>query len=146
MRKLRRHERGATLLEGAVTALLFFSLILGVIEFGRAYNQYQVMTNAAREGARYSVAPDAGTANLPTITEVQTRVQRFLDSAGIRGASVQVCPDGGDPTCAGTSSTVNGITVEYRQVRVTAPYTFFFFRFATVNMGAVARMRDETSP
>ncbi len=137
MRNLRRHERGATLLEGAVTALLFFTLILGVIEFGRAYNQYQVMTLAAREGARFSVAPFSATATLPTVQDVKDRVQRFLKSSGVN------VPDTNITVTQNVSATVNGVQVVYTQVTVNAPYRFFFFRFGSVTMGTTSMMRNE---
>lgn len=138
MRNHRSYERGATVLEGAVTVLLFFVLILANIEFGRAYNQYQVMTNAAREGARFSVAPFAGTGTLPTTTEVEAQVQRFLDSAGVRGSTVSVNQS--------VTGTVNNVQVFHTQVTVNAPYTFFFFRFGSVAMSSTATMRNENSP
>ncbi len=138
-RKPQCGQKGGTLLEGAITLLLFFMLIFGVLEFGRAYNLYQVATNAAREGARLSVAPFPGTNTLPTDAEVAAQVQKFLDSAGARGATVVV-----SQTAAGPE--VNNVTPVYTQVDVTVPYRFLFFGFGTVNLGAHARMRNENSP
>ncbi|HXE89932.1 MAG TPA: TadE/TadG family type IV pilus assembly protein [Terriglobales bacterium] len=138
MRNQRGYERGATLVEGAITILLFFTLILANIEFGRAYNQYQVMTDAAREGARFSVAPFSGTNTLPTTTAVQAEVQRFLDSAGVRGATISVTQN--------VTATINNVPVTHTQVTVNAPYTFFFFRFGSVGLSTTATMRNETSP
>ena len=61
MRKQARHgEKGAELIEMAFVILLFLVLMIGVFEFGRAYNIYQNITNAAREGARFAVAPQRG--------------------------------------------------------------------------------------
>ena len=138
MRKSQKNQKGGTLLEGAITLMLFFTLIFGVLEFGRAYNLYQTITNAAREGARYSVAPFSGTSNLPNTTQVQARVQQYLDSVGARNTTISV-----DQTSAGT---VNGANQVYTTVQVTAPYSFIFFPFGTVNMTTTARMRNETTP
>lgn len=134
----RKNAKGATLLEGAITLMLFFTLIFGVLEFGRAYNLYQTITNAAREGARFSVAPFPGTNNLPTTTNVEARVQQYLDSVGARNTTVAVSQN--------TTGTVNGTNVVYTQVNVSAPYQFLFFRFGTVTMTTSAQMRNETSP
>src|SRR5262249_47549641 len=82
---MKKAERGATIAEAAVTALTLFTLILGVIDFGRAYSIYQNVTNAAREGARFAVAPDPTTLVLPTATEVQSHVTPFLTSGNISG-------------------------------------------------------------
>ncbi len=134
----RKKEKGGTLLEAAITLMLFFTLIFGVLEFGRAYNLYQAITNAAREGARYSVAPFPGTNNLPTTTNVQARVQQYLDSVGARSTTVNVSQN--------TAGVVDGINVVYTQVNVSVPYTFLFFPYGSVTMQTSAQMRNETSP
>ena len=138
MRKTRSRQKGGTLLEAAITLMLFFTLIFGVLEFGRAYNLYQTITNAAREGARYSVAQFPGTNNLPTTTEVEARVQQYLNSVGARSTTISVVQN--------TTGTVNGMNVVYTRVNVTAPYTFLFFPFGSVTMQTSAQMRNETSP
>ncbi len=138
MRNNRRSQKGGTLLEAAITLMLFFTLIFGVLEFGRAYNLYQAITNAAREGARYSVAPFPGANNLPTSAEVQARVQQYLNSVGAKSTSITVSQN--------TAGTVNGASVVYTQVNVSAPYTFLFFPFGSVTMQTSAQMRNETSP
>ncbi len=45
-------QRGAVAVEFALIAPLLFSLILGIVEFGRIYNAQVLVTNAAREAAR----------------------------------------------------------------------------------------------
>ena len=49
-----RNERGAAAVEFALIASILIAIISAVIEFGFAYNELQVMTSAAREGARYA--------------------------------------------------------------------------------------------
>lgn len=46
-------ERGANLVEFALVLLLLLLLLAGVVDLGRAFNSYIVITNASREGARY---------------------------------------------------------------------------------------------
>ncbi|MDQ0824914.1 Flp pilus assembly protein TadG [Arthrobacter sp. B2I5] len=48
----RDSERGAAAVEFAILLPLLLMLVLGTIEFGRAYNAQITLTNAAREGAR----------------------------------------------------------------------------------------------
>ena len=50
-------ERGTALIEAAVTIPLLLLVAVGIFEFGRAYQTWQVLTNAAREGARVAVLP-----------------------------------------------------------------------------------------
>ncbi len=46
-------ERGQSLVEFAMVLPLLLLIALGVVEFGRAYYQYNTLTKAVREGARY---------------------------------------------------------------------------------------------
>ncbi len=53
IRKDPTSERGQSLVEFAMVLPLLLLIALGVVEFGRAYYQYNVLTKAVREGARY---------------------------------------------------------------------------------------------
>jgi Flp pilus assembly protein TadG len=60
MRPPRHNERGVAIVEFAIVLPLLLMLVLGTIEFGRAYNTQLSVTHAAREGVReYSVTKDA---------------------------------------------------------------------------------------
>ena len=60
--KVRRDQRGASLVEFALVAPVLMMLIVGVLDAGVAYNQKQSISHAAREGARYgAVQPTTGT-------------------------------------------------------------------------------------
>lgn len=70
-------ERGAALLEAAITVPIILLISVGIFEFGRAYQTWQVLTNASREGARLAVivgTPDA---------DVRTRVNQYLTGGGL---------------------------------------------------------------
>jgi Flp pilus assembly protein TadG len=47
-------ERGANLVELALLLPLLVLLLVGVADFGRAFNSHIIITNASREGARYA--------------------------------------------------------------------------------------------
>jgi hypothetical protein len=49
---------------------------VGILEFGRAYQTWQVVTNASREGARVAVLPDYNDAS------VRARVRTYLKDGG----------------------------------------------------------------
>ena len=51
----RQDERGTTVAEFAMVALLFFTLIFGIIEFGRMLFTHNSLADATRRGARYAV-------------------------------------------------------------------------------------------
>lgn len=63
VRELRnRRQGGASLVELALVLFLLVLLLAAVIDFGRAFNSYIVITNASREGAREaSRYPDSET-------------------------------------------------------------------------------------
>jgi len=140
--------RGSTLVESAVSLLLLLTLVFGIIEFGHAFNVYQVLTNAAREGARFAVAPCpfassiGGTCSagaLPSTSAVQNYVQSFLNSGNVYGASVTV-----NANYTPSIDPVNGVALTYTQVTVSFPFTFYFFNYTpTITTDAV--MRNETN-
>jgi Flp pilus assembly protein TadG len=61
LRRGARADSGAELLEVALVLPLLLSLLLGMISFARAYNAYQTITRAAREGARTLVLTNCAT-------------------------------------------------------------------------------------
>src|SRR5215203_5979003 len=62
-----RNQRGAALLETAITIPLILLVSVSIFEFGRAYQTWQVLTNAAREGARVAVLPESSDAQVKQI-------------------------------------------------------------------------------
>jgi Flp pilus assembly protein TadG len=72
-----RSEKGAALLEAAVTVPVILLISVGIFEFGRAYQTWQVLTNAAREGARMAVI--TGT----TDTDITTRVRNYMQAGSL---------------------------------------------------------------
>ena len=52
MNRLRKNESGQPLVEFALIASLLFLILFGIVEFGRIFHAYLVVTSAAREGAR----------------------------------------------------------------------------------------------
>lgn len=80
-------ERGATLVEFAVVAPLFFTLIFAVLEFGLAFNTYLGVANTSRSSARVASAmanePEADYAILRSVvksssTMVRGDIQRIV--------------------------------------------------------------------
>jgi len=53
-RALRRDQRGTALVEFALVAFPLFLILFGIIDFGRALNYYNDMTQLAGQGARYA--------------------------------------------------------------------------------------------
>src|SRR6059036_3871316 len=72
-----KSARGAALLETALTLPLILLISVGIFEFGRAYQTWEVLTNAAREGARVAILPN------PAPDAVDARVRQYLQIGGL---------------------------------------------------------------
>ena len=158
----RGKQRGAVIAESAVTLIVLFMLLFAILEFGRAYKTYQVLTDAAREGARYAVAPDPSSTpsySPPLASDVQDKVTQFLVSGSVKGTTItveqcvfapspppdsSVCPAGATPVTDNTLEAGNGLNPAYTRVQVTAPFNFLFFPYS-VNMSTKAVMRNENN-
>lgn len=53
--KTGRGQAGQSMVEFALVAMTFFIIIFGVIDFGRAVFQYNLLASSAREGARVAI-------------------------------------------------------------------------------------------
>ena len=108
-RKCRRENRyGIAAVEFAVIAPIFFLMVVGILEFGRALMVQQVIVSAARVGARQAITLNATTAG------VTTKVTGYADNAAVPGVSVVVNPSP-DTAAAGDVITVT-TTVNFDQV------------------------------
>ncbi len=128
-------------MESALTLLLVFTLLLGLMESGRFLNVQQALTDAARAGARLAVTPITQTSTLPSDAEITTVAQNVLDSATIKDGTVGIERR--------VIITANGINGEYTRVTVTVPYnliTTSMFSSLKVTLTGEALMRNETSP
>jgi len=85
-RRRRTSRRGATLVEFAAVAPVFFLFLFVMFEFGRLMMVEQVLTNAAREGARRGILEQS------TMVEVEEAVNEYLARKTISGATVNVSP------------------------------------------------------
>jgi Flp pilus assembly protein TadG len=106
-------EDGTALVETALTLPLLLFISISIIEFGRAYQAWQVVTNASREGARIAVLP--GT----TDAAVTSRVQQYLEAGQL--------PEATDATVAvDRAATVSIGTGTAPASRVEVDYPFSF--------------------
>lgn len=123
-------------MEFAVVAPLFFLLVFGMIEYGRAVMVQQLITNGSREGARRAVLDGA------TDASVQKTVNDYLDGGRVNGKSrsVTISPSLGGSVAAGTSMTVT-VSVSFKDVSWLPIPVFMGAKTLT----ASTTMRRETS-
>ena len=143
-------EEGAELVEFALVLPFLLLVVLGIAEFGILLQRYEVLVNAAREGARVAVLPGYSD------TDVSARVTQYIDSGRVPYTST-------NPTIATTSQSLvisPGVglpttTIPMKRVTVTYTYTFMFLptfarwgraanpSFSTLTLTTVAEMRVE---
>jgi Flp pilus assembly protein TadG len=140
-----KSERGAALIEAAVTIPMLLLVAVGIFEFGRAYQTWQILTNAAREGARIAVL------SAPSSSLVEQRGREYM-AAGQLSESGAATVD----VNRSASFTVNGNPVSASQVSIDYPFSFIVLQpvarlvapttslGGAVVMHAQALMRNET--
>lgn len=117
-----RRQRGSVLVETAITLPLVLLVAVAIFDLGRAFQTWQVLTNAAREGARMATLPGAA------VPDVQTRVHDYLQSGMVANpAAVNVTVN------RGATLSVNGAAVSASAVLVEYPFQFMV-------LGQVARL------
>jgi Flp pilus assembly protein TadG len=81
---LHSSERGQALIETALVLPLVLLVAVGIFEFGRAFQTWQILTNAAREGARLAVLP-----GMP-VTDIQSRVVTYMQQGQLPNATTDM--------------------------------------------------------
>ncbi len=143
--RLRKGERGSALIEAALTLPLLLLVSVGIFEFGRVFQTWQVLTNAAREGARMAVLPGMAS------PDIQTRVRQYLQDGqlgGYAGATIDVDRSASISIGAGTAST-SVVTVNYPfNFMVLNPVARLVVSNSTlgspITISAAAEMRNES--
>lgn len=148
-----RSERGAELIEFALVFPVLLMVVLGIVDFGFLFQRMEVVTNAAREGARIAVLPGYA------VADVKARACNYMVTGGIPLLPIATpCPvptnatidvaDVSIPTGAG------GPNLTGKRVQVTFTHNYMFIgpiagwfggSFTTVPVSAVSIMRDEVA-
>jgi Flp pilus assembly protein TadG len=83
---LLQSSEGAQLVEFALVLPLFLALVVGIFDFGQAYNLKQKLNNAAREGARFAIeesCADCTQAAPATTQAIENSIANYLANAGV---------------------------------------------------------------
>ena len=102
--KPRRRIQGSAMVEMALLMPLLVLMLFGIVEFGIAFQRWQVVTNAAREGARAAAVRLNGCTGTP----VSSVVANYVGVAGLgsNDVVVRVVPQSTCGLAAGTPVTV----------------------------------------
>jgi Flp pilus assembly protein TadG len=117
-------RRGTAIVEAAFVLPIFFMVVLGIVEFGRAMMVGQLVSNAARHGARLAIVQGS------TNAEIETAVYDFLlESVGVSSTDVTVditvtpAPGNPDPL----NNLVAALPKDLCKVEVAVPYDKVMF-------------------
>ena len=143
MMKRFRSERGAALLETAITLPIILLVSVAIFEFGRAYQTWQVLTNASREAARVSILIDS------TEEQVTAAARNYMTGGSLPGAATAAVVVERS-VAFGPGTTASRVTINY-------PFNFMVLNpvvrlvqagsttgQGTLTMSAVALMRNES--
>ena len=136
-------DSGAELIELAIVLPMLLLVFAAIVDFGFLFQRYEVLTNAAREGARLGVLDGYVEA------DVDARVASYLTASGLDVT--------GDPTTVTYSTeelTPGGKTINVITVTVEYPATFSTITpiaamvtggsgFSTLTLRASSTMRTE---
>ncbi len=104
-----RSELGAELIEFAFALPLLLVVVLGIADYGFMMQRFEVLSNAAREGARVAILPGYAPG------DVTARVDQYVASAGM-----------GPPGTAATVVTPTTVTAganTFNAIQVTVTFT-----------------------
>jgi len=99
--RIRDPRRGAAAVEFALVLPVFIAILMGAIDYGYYFFSDQIVTNAAREGARAGtlVPPAAGSG--AAVSAAGAAAAAYLTANGLG------CPGGGTGCITATSTTVS---------------------------------------
>jgi len=123
---------GTEIVEAALVLPVVFMFLLGIVWFGRAYNIYSTITQAAQRGAILAARPTCATCgnDFPTNSEVADAVYAITDASRLSRKLITQNPPATPPSfClsppappSGCSPTTSPITI-CRSVALDSPST-----------------------
>jgi len=134
---------GAEIAEAALVLPLAFMFLFGIIWFGRAFNIYSTIQQAAQQGALVAARSSCSTCGdtAATVTNVDTAITAVMQASSLDITQIQLPASypscGGATTCAGCATSthniyvcqnaaVTGITPTQRVAVVNFQYPFRF--------------------
>src|SRR5947199_10166701 len=88
-----RGQRGSAIVEFTLVSLMFFALVFGLVEFGRALFAYSTVSSAAREGVRYASVHGSDSKSPASKEDIRNDVLRKTRGLNYVTAGVSWQPD-----------------------------------------------------
>jgi len=74
----KKGQRGSYIVEFGLSFVLFFGLILGILDVSRGIYAYSFLAGAAKEGSRYAMIHSSSSGSKASSSDVQGVVQKWL--------------------------------------------------------------------
>ena len=135
----------------AIVTPILLMILAGIFDFGFLFRSWEVVTNAAREGARVGVLPSyecEPAALAPVSVDIQSRVDEYMEAAGFADPMAYTVTSG----TASVTTTAGDVPACYVRVHMFQQLPslgiigqFFGGAFTSVPVQAQAVMRLEGS-
>jgi Flp pilus assembly protein TadG len=148
-------ERGAELIEMAIVTPVLLLIMAAIFDFAMMFRSWEVVTNAAREGARIGVLPSY------SAEDIRLRVREYMRVSGVAAectmdpedtCSVQVvdchvCVQTQTVTLTSRTVSTRVVTVSSRQrlPSLSVIGDFFGGNFNSINVASTSMMRNEVA-
>ena len=144
---LKDKQKGAVAVEFAMVLPLFGILLLGIMEGGSIVRDYQVLKNAAREGARFSANPanqiTLSQNSAATLQTIQNSVVTYLQNENITVAAGNVTVDQAYPIQIGSLTVMaSHVTVTYSRSLIFPGVTSLIPSLANMQLSGDAVFRN----
>lgn len=97
----RKQQRGATVVEFALVSVVFVTLLMAIVEFGRWLSTLELVSETTRMGARMAVVCDIND------TTIRNRMKSYLPMLGLADSQIAIAY--APASC--TTSTCQSVTV-----------------------------------
>jgi Flp pilus assembly protein TadG len=152
-----RASEGATLVETAISALVLFTFLFGILQASLLYFSYNYVSEAAREGARWAIVRGATSCtNTPNLTDcdaTSAQIESYIKGlgyAGINSANLSVTTTWKTATTSGSPATTTWSTCstgtcnapgDAVHVQVSYPFQLNLpIPITTINVSATSQM------
>ena len=109
-------ERGNYIIEFGLAFVLFFCILLGILDVARGVYTYSFMEGAAKEGSRYAMVHGSSSGSQATSANVQSVVQQWM--TGVVNPTAATVTTTWNPTTEGPGSVVS-VKVQYTFTPIT---------------------------
>jgi Flp pilus assembly protein TadG len=139
LHKISQDDKGSVAVEMALLLPILLVFLAGIVEFGLAYWEQQILTTAAREGARAGAKKVNG--SYLSNSNIRTLVRNYCVNAGVDVPTSQVS------VTEESLATVSG-TFTMKVVTITRPHSYIllpgFLPATSVTLTGSAKMLKET--